>query len=54
MDHIDRSGTDYLKRSLNEDIINFCKQVNYYDYEEVAEFTLNYGDNLGYFIKNGR
>ena len=37
------------KEGLNDEIINFCKQVNYSDYEEVDEFTLDYGDDPNEF-----
>jgi hypothetical protein len=34
-----------LKEGLNKDIINFCQQIVYSDYEAVDEFTLDYGDD---------
>jgi hypothetical protein len=37
------------KDGLNDEIINFCKQVNYTEYEEIDQFTLDYGDALGEF-----
>lgn len=38
-----------VKEGLNDEIINFCKEVNYIDYEEVDEFTLDYGDDPSEF-----
>ena len=33
------------KDGLTTDILDFCKQVNYTQYEALDEFTLEYGDN---------
>jgi len=38
-----------IKEGLDDEIINFCKAVNYTDYEELDEFTLEYGDDPNEF-----
>jgi hypothetical protein len=37
------------KDGLTDEIINFCKLINYSDYEEVDQFTFDYGDDPGEF-----
>lgn len=37
------------KDGMTDEIIDFCKQINYSDYEEVDQFALNYGDDPGEF-----
>ena len=38
-----------LKEGLTDDIINFCKQLNYTEYELVDQFFLDYGDDSSEF-----
>lgn len=37
------------KDGLTDEIVNFCKQINYPDYGEVDQFTIAYGDDPGEF-----